>query len=115
MSGPANWRDIIAGEVAAKAEATSRRSRSHSGKQRMVRFAALSVTCYQLLVQASNRRGISVGGYVRRAVMAQVAADLKLPQRGVFELDKLIDSGRHGADRYVADLDGDLFGTWGCA
>jgi len=113
MSG-GTWRDIIATEVAAKAEEVTKRSRSHAGKQRLVRFTAFSVTCYQLLVQASNRRGISIGGYVRRAVMAQVSRDLEIPQHQLFELDKLIDSGRQGPERYIKDLDGALFGTWGC-
>jgi hypothetical protein len=93
----------------------ARRSRSHAGKQRIVRFSAFSIPCYDLLITASNRRGISIGGYVRRAVMAQVASDLKIPQRTLFTADKLIDSGRQGSERYVSDLDGELFGVWGCS
>jgi hypothetical protein len=113
VSGAAGWREIIAGEVAAKAETTQRKSRSHSGKQRLVRFSAFSIPCYDLLVQASNARGISVGGYVRRAVMVQVARDLHLDQLRLFDMDKLIDSGRQGAQRYVKDLDGSVWGRWG--
>lgn len=112
MSG-GGWREILAGEVAAKAEGTARRSRSHTGKQRLVRFSAFSIPCYELLVQASNARGISIGGYVRRAVMVQVARDLHLDQLRLFDMDKLIDSGQPGSGRYVKDLDGSLWGRWG--
>lgn len=62
------------------------------------------------LVKAARRRGISLSGYVRRAVMAHVALDLGIEATDLFELDTQIGTGT--PNKLTRDLDGALYGRW---
>jgi len=115
--GGASWRDVIRDQVAVQAANTREKSNGSSATIRLSR-AHFSVEAHPFLVQAAQRRGISISGYVRRATMARVAADLGIDPIELFKLDSAITPlGQGGNPRHPdRDLDGALYGRWevGC-
>lgn len=102
-----DWRTIVKDKAAVRVAESRQRSRGTSATQRMSRVA-FSIDVHPFLVRAAQLRGISISGYIRRATMARVAADLGLPARDLFRIDSAI-RARGGADR---DLDGERWGRW---
>lgn len=112
MAG-ADWRSMIADQVAVTA-ADAREGRfGTAANQRMTRVA-FSLAAHPFLLRAAQRRGISLSGYVRRATMAHVALDLGLDPIELFKLDAAIAPIGEGGDRWnpERDLDGALYGRW---
>lgn len=101
----------MSGSVAAKAADTRKRSRGASDNFRISRIG-FSTAAHPFLVKAARTRGISLSGYIRRAVMAWVAHDLGLDRIQLFELDAGITPiGRVGS-RPTKDLDEKIYGRW---
>lgn len=111
MTGNDGWRQVISDAVTARAAASAANSPGTSAGQRMSRVA-FSPEANHFLVRAANARGITLSGYVRRATMVQIALDLGIDPQVLFELDAPI--RRKGYAKGVRDLDGTLFGLWGC-
>lgn len=112
MAGGADWRSIIADQVAVRGAEVRKRNPGASNVAHISRVG-FSVDAHRFLVQAVRRRGISISGYIRRATLAQVAKDLGLNPVDLFALDVGIQPvGRTGA-RASKDLDGALYGKWG--
>jgi hypothetical protein len=107
------WRKVISDAVTARAAHTAANHRGASDQNRISRVG-FAVDAHVFLVRAAKRRKISLSGYIRRATMAQVAADLGMDPRELFELDAAITPiGRRGSTP-TKDLDGELYGLWGC-
>jgi len=113
MAGGADWRSIIADQVAVQAAETRDRSPGSSATQRLTRVA-FSLEAHPYLLRAAQLRGISLSGYVRRATMAHVALDLGLDPIDLFRVDSAIAPIGVGGSRWHAerDLDGTLYGRW---
>lgn len=109
--GRADWRTIIADQVAVKA-AETREKNTYASDTAHISRVGLTVQAHHFLVRAARRRGISISGYIRRATLAFVAADLGMKPEELFELDSGITPiGRRGAPA-SKDLDGELYGKW---
>jgi hypothetical protein len=110
--GGANWRDITKDAVAVRAAEVKRRGGGSalSATQRV----GFSPRVIPYLVRAAQARGISLAGYIRRAVMAHVAMDLGLDPVDLFAQDLGIGpSGKGAATRLQSmDLDGKIYGQW---
>lgn len=108
-----SWRQVISDAVTARAAATSARSRGASATNRISRVG-FSTDAHPFLVRAAATREISLSGYIRRATLAQAAADLGIDPVELFERDAAITPiGRNGSNP-SKDLDGALYGLWGC-
>lgn len=105
------WRDVIRDAVTVKAAETASRNRAASDKIRISRVGFLPAF-HVFLVRAAKRRGISVAGYIRRAVAALVAMDLELDVRDLIELDAAVTPIGKNGTRPTKDLDGALYGRW---
>lgn len=107
-----SWRDVVRDQVAVStAEAKGHRGRNGGTRQT---YMHLSIRAHEFLVHAARRRGISLSGYVRRAVLAHVALDLGLEAVDLFKLDgKIAPIGSGGGHALAGrDLDGSLYGRW---
>lgn len=115
--GGAGWRDILRDQVAVQAESAREKSNGNSATIRLSRIH-FSVEVHPFLVLAAQQRGISISGYIRRATMARVAADLGIDPTKLFLLDSAITPlGQGGNPRHPdRDLDGEKYGRWevGC-
>jgi hypothetical protein len=108
----ADWRTLVSDSVAARAAETRSRNRGASDTAHISRVG-FSVDAHPFLVRAAKARGISISGYIRRATLAHVAADLGMDPLDLFALDAAITPiGRRGAPP-SRDLDGILYGDWG--
>lgn len=115
--GGAGWRDIIRDQVSVQAASAREKSNGDSATIRLSRIH-FSVEAHPFLVRAAQQRGISISGYIRRATMARVAADLGIDPIELFKLDSAIRSlgTRDNSRLNDRDLDGELYGRWevGC-
>lgn len=113
MAGGDGWRQVISDAVTARAARTAAAHRGASDNNRISRVG-FAPDAHVFLVRAAATRGISLSGYIRRATMAQVAADLGMDPVELFERDAGITPiGRRGT-MPTKDLDGELYGLWGC-
>lgn len=110
MAG-ADWRSIINDQIEVAAAEANARSRGTSQSIRLSRVG-FSPDVHPYLVRAARARGITIAGYIRRAVMAHVALDLGLEARDLFELDLAIRAPDGGPRLRSRDLDGELYGRW---
>ena len=112
------WRDIIRDQVAAQAQETREKTRASSADIRLSRIH-FAVAVHPFLVRAAQLRGISISGYIRRATMVRVGADLGIDPVELFQMDSAITPlGKGGNPRHPdRDLDGALYGRWevGCS
>lgn len=115
--GGAGWRDIVRDQVAVRAKEAREKSPGSSATIRLSRVH-FSVDVHPYLVRAAQQRGISISGYIRRATMARVAADLGIDPIELYEKDSAITPlGQGGSPRHPdRDLDGEKYGRWevGC-
>lgn len=109
----ADWRTIIADQVAVNAADARKRSRSTSATQRLTR-TSFSVDAHPFLIRAARQRGLSLSSYVRRATLAFVALDLGLDQVDLFKLDAALSPFGQGGNPWSRefDLDGEIYGSW---
>lgn len=112
MAAGDGWRQVVSDAVTARAAKTAASTRGASDKNRISRVG-FAPPPHEFLVRACARRGISISGYIRRATLAQVAADLGMDPLVLFEMDAAITPiGRNGS-MPSKDLDGELYGLWG--
>lgn len=113
MAG-ADWRSVIADQVAVKGAEAREGSASHRANISRVGFGAAA---HPFVVQAAQARGISVAAYIRRSTLGMVALDLGLDLRDLLERDVAPSPyGSGGAEsrwgRGDRDLDGERFGSF---
>lgn len=112
MAAGDGWRDIIRDGVAARAADARKNSPGGSQTQHISRVG-FSVDAHPYLVRAAQARGMSISGFIRRATMAVVAADLGIDPEEIFLLDTPVTPpGLSGRWQSTRDLDGELFGQW---
>jgi len=106
------WRRAVADQVSA----TSKDAQSHgSGSPRTkIRDARVGfpIELHELLIQAAQRRNISIAGYVRRAVLSWVARDLGIDIRTLIAKDRA--PARYGEVNAAdgKDVEFEVFGSW---
>jgi hypothetical protein len=107
----ADWRSLVKSSVKAKAADTRKKSRGASDNFRISRVG-FSTLAHPFLVEAARTRGISLSGYIRRAVLSWAAHDLGLDRIHLFSLDAGITPiGRVGSAP-TKDLDETIYGRW---
>ena len=124
MSQTYEFYDARANESAAEAKAAAldnvrERALRSEATWRALADQARAVAVHPFLVRAAQLRGISISGYIRRATMARVGADLGIDPVELFQMDSAITPlGKGGNPRHPdRDLDGALYGRWevGCS
>lgn len=106
------WRDMIMDQVRAKAHETRKNTVDTGSRYRLTRIG-IAIPAHSYLLQAARKRGISVSGYARRAILAHVALDLGLKATDLFELDSFVQPFAGGTPNSgERDLDGKLYGRW---
>ena len=106
-----SWRDRLRDQAEVNA-AETRKNHAGASQTANISRVGFSSLVHPFLVRACRQRGISVAGYIRRATLARVAADLGLTATDLFALDVGITPiGRIGS-RPTKDLDGALYGRW---
>lgn len=106
------WRRAVADQVSA----TSKDAQSHdTGSPRTkIRDARVGfpIALHELLIQAAQKRNISIAGYVRRATLSWVARDLRLDLRTLIGMDRA--PARYGEVNAAdgKDTEFEVFGNW---
>lgn len=109
VSAP-DWRERALGRVRSRQRSSSRSTNRKHGI-----YIFMDDPLKVLVDEAAFRRGISISGYVRRAMSAMIAKDLGLPFTEVCKYAALPNSykqDRFGNRRPYSQDDGKEFGQW---
>lgn len=103
------WHEIVRDQLANRGQEFASRKRKNAGRGLFVSRVGFSGLLRPYLVKAAERRGITVAGYIRRAVSGFIAMDLDMEVTDLFEIDAAIKPWGEPTDR---DLEQKRWGRW---